>query len=183
MPVGACRPKGPQFRTTVGKFDALTRRPMRQADAYRKRLPGVLNHSLETYTAEIAKLRFCPSSMPATATPISLPWSFSTGEPLEPCEIGAVICIRSAMTFGGSPAVTHLDPELNFDWVYFQTIDFVNCINLTPLPGLFRGTWVLVFWLSRSIRDFGAIGIEDYREDDNAAGDHLPHEIANTDQD
>jgi hypothetical protein len=28
-------PKGPQFRTAVGKSDALTRQPMRQADAYR----------------------------------------------------------------------------------------------------------------------------------------------------
>jgi integrase len=28
-------PKGPQFRTPIGKSDALTRRPMSQADAYR----------------------------------------------------------------------------------------------------------------------------------------------------
>jgi integrase/recombinase XerD len=28
-------PKGPQFRTAIGKSDALTRRPMSQADAYR----------------------------------------------------------------------------------------------------------------------------------------------------
>ena len=28
-------PKGPQFRTAVGKSDALTRRPLSQADAYR----------------------------------------------------------------------------------------------------------------------------------------------------
>jgi hypothetical protein len=37
--------------------------------------------------------------------------------------------------------------------------------------------------LLRSVRNSGAIGIEDHREDDNAAGNHLPDEIANTDQD
>ena len=37
--------------------------------------------------------------------------------------------------------------------------------------------------LLRSVRNFGAIGIEDHCEDNNAASDHLPDEIANTDQD
>jgi hypothetical protein len=78
--------------------------------------------------------------------------------------------------------------EVKLPGQYFNSNDrsgspAVTCINLTPLPGLFRGTGVLVFWLSRSIRNSGAIRIEDYRKDDNAAGDHLPHEIANTDQD
>ena len=34
--------------------------------------------------------------------------------------------------------------------------------------------------LLRSVRNFGAVGIEDHCEGNNAASDHLPDEIANT---
>jgi len=47
---------------------------------------------LNILLTETAKLRFCPSSIDIVATPTTSPFKFIIGPPLEPCEMGAVIC-------------------------------------------------------------------------------------------
>jgi hypothetical protein len=49
-----------------------------------------------TFSTGIAKFRFCPSFQNAVATPITLPFSSRTGEPLEPGDMGAVIWMSFA---------------------------------------------------------------------------------------
>ena len=63
-------------------------------------LGGLLFHSerekprgviLESLAAEIAKFRLCPLAKVDVATPITSPFMLTTGLPLEPGEMGAVI--------------------------------------------------------------------------------------------
>ena len=56
-------------------------------------------NNFRTASAGTAKFRDCPPLKTKVATPMTSPLWFSTGEPLDPAEIGAVICNTDAPSF------------------------------------------------------------------------------------
>ena len=75
--------------TDADKTDDVEFDDIRQERATLQR-PTLSNKSLRYFTG-IAKFRFCPTFSVATAIPITSPCLFSTGPPLLPSEIGALI--------------------------------------------------------------------------------------------